>query len=156
MSSAYHDEALRKTRSLERRTKSKSSNEAITVQEAQAPVFKCVPEADYLKLIEDENKKKCQKRFSSVNYAQQWWHPILIWKSSSTANDFMFQSSWYWLFKNTTAFLNCWLQNLCDKLFKDSTGRARINIIRVYWHRWKETLVLLNWERVCECTYISC
>ena len=68
MSSAYHDEALRKTRSLERRTKNKSkSNEGITVQEAQAPVFKCVPEADYLKLIEDENKKKCQKRLVNGN-----------------------------------------------------------------------------------------
>ncbi len=63
MSSAYHDEALRKTRSLQRKTEKKSKiNSGITVKEAQAPVFKCVPEADYLKLIEEENQKKCQKR----------------------------------------------------------------------------------------------
>ena len=91
MSSAYHDEALRKTRSLERKAKQKGSNQdGITVQESQAPVFKCVPEVDYLKMIEDENKKKCQKR-SVCNIVLQ--QPIYItdWVNHETfISDFRF------------------------------------------------------------------
>lgn len=63
MSSAYHDEALRKTRCLERRSEaSPPQSEYLTVQVDTVPVVKSIPEAEYLKHIEAENKQKCKKR----------------------------------------------------------------------------------------------
>ena len=65
MSSAYHDEALRKAKTQERKNAAKEAtlgDTSYVVGEGQGPFVKSIPEAQYLKELEGENKTKCKKR----------------------------------------------------------------------------------------------
>ena len=61
MSSAYHNEALRKTRVLEKNVA--WGEEGLHVTEAKVSQVKSVPDVDYLRELEVENRDKCKKRY---------------------------------------------------------------------------------------------
>lgn len=61
MSSAYHHEALRKARVLEKNVAWKEE-QGVHVEETKVAQVKSVPDIDYLQELEVENRDKCKKR----------------------------------------------------------------------------------------------
>ena len=62
MSSAFHDEAHRKMRVEERKQTWLRANATETVEGEKVPFVKSIPDAQYLRELEAENKAKCKKR----------------------------------------------------------------------------------------------